>query len=87
MWQIASITSDARFLVLNYASRRRMDQLVKQSKLPVRVVDAKRAYVPLRPQKKPGTNTPPPKNHPDIEIDDPTGAGYLKLARTVLSLT
>lgn len=87
VWQIASINSDARFLVLNYTSRARMDQLVKQSALPVRVVDSRRAYVPLRPQKKPGTNTPPPKNHPGIDIDDPTGAGYLNLARTVLSLS
>jgi transcription-repair coupling factor (superfamily II helicase) len=83
-WQIASITSDARFIVLHYTHRRRIEFLAKQSKYPVRIVDAKRAYIPLRPQKKPGTTKLPPKNYPDIDIDQPTGSGYVKLARTVL---
>ncbi|TWU08404.1 transcription-repair coupling factor [Stieleria varia] len=86
VWQIRSITNDARFLVLNYASRRRMDQLAKQSSLPIRIVDHRKAYIPLRPQKKPGTQETPPKNHPGIEIDDSTGSGYLRLARQALSL-
>ncbi|QDV42621.1 Transcription-repair-coupling factor [Stieleria neptunia] len=83
-WQIASITSDARFIVLHYTQRRRVDLLAKHSKYPVRIVDAKRAYIPLRPQKKPGSKKQPPKNYPEIDIDDPTGGGYLKLARGVL---
>ncbi|MCA9136390.1 MAG: transcription-repair coupling factor [Planctomycetales bacterium] len=83
-WQIASITSDARFIVLNYTQRRRVEFLAKQSPYPVRIVDSRRAYIPLRPQKKPGTATPPPKNYSDIDIDDPSGAGFVKLARGVL---
>ncbi|MCC9603965.1 transcription-repair coupling factor [Stieleria sp. JC731] len=80
-WQISSITSDARFLVLHYTDKRRMELLAKRSDLPVRIVDGRRAYVPLRPQRKPGTTERPPKDYPGIEMDDPTGRGYLKLAR------
>ncbi|KAA5543913.1 transcription-repair coupling factor [Roseiconus nitratireducens] len=83
-WQIGSITSDARFLVLNYTQRRRIELLARQAKYPVRIVDQRRAYVPLRPQRKPGTKEQPPKNHPGVDMDDPTGAGYLALARGVL---
>ena len=83
-WQIASITSDARFLVLNYSQRRRVELLAKHAKYPVRIVDSRRAYVPLRPQKKPGTNQTPPKNYPEIDIDQASGSGFLKLARGVL---
>jgi transcription-repair coupling factor (superfamily II helicase) len=83
-WQIASITSDARFIVLHYTQRRRIELLAKQSKYPVRIVDSRRAYIPLRPQKKPGTQKAPPKNYEKIDIDDSTGNGYLKLARGVL---
>lgn len=83
-WQIASITSDARFIVLNYTQRRRVEFLAKQSRYPVRIVDSRRAYIPLRPQKKPGAKAPPPKNYSEIDIDDSTGGGYLKLARSVL---
>ncbi|MEO1617210.1 MAG: transcription-repair coupling factor [Planctomycetota bacterium] len=84
-WQIASITSDARFLVFHYTQRKRIEFLAKRAEYPVRIVDERRAYVPLRPQKKPGTTKPPPKNHPGIEIDDPSGSGFLTLARGVLS--
>ncbi|MCO8121443.1 transcription-repair coupling factor [Stieleria sp. TO1_6] len=83
-WQIGSITSDARFIVLHYTQRRRIELLAKQSRYPVRIVDSRRAYIPLRPQKKPGTSKPPAKNYPEIDIDDSTGSGYLKLARAVL---
>lgn len=83
-WQIASITNDARFIVLHYTQRRRVEFLAKQSKYPVRIVDSRRAYIPLRPQKKPGTQKLPPKNYPNIDIDDPTGTGYLELACGVL---
>jgi len=83
-WQIASITNDARFLVFHYTQRRRVELLAKRSKYPVRVVDSKRAYIPLRPQKKPGATEQPPKNYPEIDIDDPSGGGYLQLARAAL---
>jgi transcription-repair coupling factor (superfamily II helicase) len=79
-WQIGAITSDARFLVLHYSRRRRIETLAKQSKFPVRIVDGKRAYVPLRPQRKPGTSKPPAKNYPNVNMDDATGIGYLQLA-------
>lgn len=86
-WQIASVTCDARFIVLHYTQRQRVEFLAKQSKYPVRIVDSRRAYIPLRPQKKPGTTKIPPKNYPEIDIDEPTGGGYLKLARAVLGTT
>ena len=61
-----------------------IETLAKQSRFPVRIVDSRRAYVPLRPQKKPGTNKPPPKNYEGVDLDDPTGVGYLTLARGAL---
>ena len=85
-WQIASITYDARFIVLHYTDRRRIEHLAGKSTIPVRIVDQRRAYVPIVPQKRPGSKTPPPKSHPGIDITDPTGEGWLKLARTVLHL-
>ena len=85
-WQIAAITFDARFIVLHYTDRRRIDQLAGKSPIPVRIVDGTKAYVPIVPQKKPGSKTPPPKSHPGIDIENPTGEGWLKLARTVLHL-
>ncbi|MEM6470554.1 MAG: transcription-repair coupling factor [Planctomycetota bacterium] len=86
-WQIASITSDARFLVFHYGERKQIEMLAKRSQFPVRIVDQHRAYVPLRPQKKPGTTQKPPKNHPGIDMDQPSGSGFLELARGVLSAT
>ncbi|WP_436714741.1 transcription-repair coupling factor [Roseiconus lacunae] len=83
-WQIGAITSDARFLVLHYSDRRRIEFLAKRSKMPVRIVDARRAYVPLRPQKRPGTSEKPPKNYPGVDMDHPSGRGYLQLARQTL---
>lgn len=83
-WQIASITSDARFIVLHYTQRRRIETLAKQARFPVRIVDSRRAYVPLRPQKKPGAKTPPPKNYDGVDMDDATGSGFLTLARGTL---
>jgi len=85
-WQIASIAHDARFIVLHYSDRRRINQLANQSTIPVRIVDNLRAYVPIVPQKQPGSKAPTPKSHPGIEITDPSGEGWLKLARTVLHL-
>ena len=54
-WQIAAITNDARFIVLHYTKAARMKQLARDStEIPVRIVDQRRAYIPIVPQKKPG---------------------------------
>ena len=45
-WLIRSVSSDARFIVLNYTSRRRIEQLEKHSSIPIRIVDKRRAYIP-----------------------------------------
>ena len=85
-WQIAAITNDARFIVLHYTNRSRIEQLSRKSEIPVRVVDNKKAYVPIVPPKKPGSKTPPPTNYPGVDRNRPGGAGYLQLARAVLRL-
>ena len=82
-WEVDSISSDARFLVLHYKERGRIELLAKHSKFPVRIVDQRRAYVPLRPQKKPGAKQPPPKNYEGIDMDHPSGSGFIALARGV----
>ncbi len=84
-WQISAVTHDARFIVLHYTARARIEQLSLNSVVPVRIVDNKKAYIPIRPQKKPGATKPPPKNHPGMDIDTAGGVGWLKLARAVLS--
>jgi transcription-repair coupling factor (superfamily II helicase) len=49
IWQIAGLAvEDERFLVLRYSDRRRIEQLAKQSRIPVRIVDQKKAYVPRK---------------------------------------
>jgi len=67
-WQISSITNDARFIVLHYSNRRRIDQLAQNARVPVRVVDGRKAYVPIK----------------GFDMSDPTGAAWLQLARAVL---
>ncbi|MGV3482965.1 MAG: transcription-repair coupling factor [Planctomycetaceae bacterium] len=52
LWQISAITNDARFMVLHYSDRRRIEQLARRSPVPVRVVDEKKAYVPIHPKRK-----------------------------------
>ncbi|QDT12450.1 transcription-repair coupling factor [Stieleria marina] len=84
--QISAITNNDRFLVLHYSNRKQMEQIQRNSPFQVRIVDRSQAFVPLRPQRKPGTTTPAPKSHPGIDIDDPTGIGYLELTRQVLNL-
>ncbi len=71
-WQVAAITSDPRFIVLHYGNRSRIDQLARSSSHPVRVVDGKKAYVPVK----------------DIDMGDPaTGEGWLRLAREIFDLS
>ncbi|MEM9364755.1 MAG: transcription-repair coupling factor [Planctomycetota bacterium] len=67
-WSLKSITNNERFLVLHYANRRRMEHLAKQSSIPVRIVDERRAYVPTK----------------DYDMTHPSGEAWLQLARATL---
>jgi transcription-repair coupling factor (superfamily II helicase) len=70
-WQIAMITSDARFIVLHYSNRRQIEQLAKTSSIPIRIVDKKRAYIPTK----------------DYDMQaDPAGTSWLQLARAALHI-
>ncbi|WP_237607586.1 transcription-repair coupling factor [Roseimaritima sediminicola] len=69
IWLISSLQTQTGFLVLNYSDSGRIEQLARQSKHPVRIVDCRKAYVPAK----------------EIDPDDPTGVGWLQLARRVLS--
>jgi transcription-repair coupling factor (superfamily II helicase) len=68
-WQIASITSDARFIVLHYTNRRQMERLARQSTIPIRVVDKTRAYIPTKGY--------------DMQVDA-AGTSWLQLGRAAL---
>lgn len=71
-WQISSITSDARFIILNYSNRRQIEQLAKTSRVAIRIVDRRRAYIPTK----------------DFDMNaDPTGKSWLQLARAALHLS
>lgn len=70
-WQIAAITADARFIVLHYSDRRRVDQLAKHSSIPIRIVDRTRAYIPTKGY--------------DMNMDA-VGTSWLRLARVALHL-
>lgn len=70
-WQVRSITSDARFIVLHYADRRRIDQLARSSQIPIRVVDRRRAYIPTKGY--------------DMNVDA-AGTSWLRLARAALHI-
>jgi len=84
LWQISAITSDSRFLVLHYSDRRRIEQLAKRSPVPVRIVDERKAYVPIHRKPEPGGSS-------QISIDDtldftdPSGAAWLDLADMVFT--
>lgn len=70
-WQIGVIDSDARFIVLHYSNRRQMEQLAKTSKIAIRIVDRKRAYIPTKGY--------------DMTAD-PAGTSWLQLARAALHI-
>lgn len=70
-WQIASITSDARFIVLHYTNRRQVEQLAKSSSIPIRIVDNRRAYIPVKDY--------------DMNVDA-VGTSWLQLARAALHI-
>ncbi len=69
-WAIAAITHDPRFLVLHYTDRRRIEALASRASVPVRVVDAHRAFVPTK----------------GFDMSDPAGKAWLQLARALLYL-
>jgi transcription-repair coupling factor (superfamily II helicase) len=70
-WQISSITSDARFIVLHYSNQRQIEKLAKTSRVAVRIVDRQRAYIPTK----------------DFDMQaDPAGTSWLQLARAALHL-
>ncbi|MCG8649268.1 MAG: transcription-repair coupling factor [Pirellulales bacterium] len=71
-WQIAAITADARFIVLHYSDRRRVEQLSKSSTIPIRIVDRKRAYIPTKAY--------------NMNVDA-AGTSWLQLARAALHLS
>ncbi|MEM9828452.1 MAG: transcription-repair coupling factor [Planctomycetota bacterium] len=70
-WLIRSITSDARFIILNYTNRKRIEQLQQHSSIPIRIVDRRKAYVPTKGY--------------DMEADS-AGTSWLQLARAALHL-
>ncbi len=70
-WQIAAITTNDRFIVLHYTSKRRIEQLEKNTQIPIRIVDAKRAYIPTKAY--------------DMNVDA-AGTSWLQLARSALHL-
>lgn len=70
-WLVRSITTDARFIILNYANRGRIEQLVKHSSIAIRVVDRRKAYIPTKGY--------------DMEADA-AGTSWLQLARAALHI-
>lgn len=70
-WQISSITSDARFIILNYSNRRQIEQLATTSTIPIRVVDQRRAYIPTKAY--------------DMNVDA-VGTSWIQLARAALHI-
>jgi transcription-repair coupling factor (superfamily II helicase) len=48
-WYISAIYLEGEFLVLRYASRARIEQLARDHKGKVRIVDDKSAYLPMVP--------------------------------------
>jgi transcription-repair coupling factor (superfamily II helicase) len=70
-WQIAAVTADARFIVLHFTDRRRIEHLAKSSSIEVRIVDRKRAYIPTKAY--------------DMNVDA-AGTSWMRLARAVLHI-
>ena len=70
-WQIAAITSDARFIILHYTNRRQMERLASTSSIAIRIVDRQRAYIPTK-----GYN---------MQVDK-VGTSWLQLARAALHI-
>jgi transcription-repair coupling factor (superfamily II helicase) len=86
LWQISAITNDTRFMVLHYSDRRRIEQLAKRSPVPVRIVDEKKAYIPIHPKHKgaDGLLLSSFLNGED-PFNEPSGQAWLDLANAVFS--
>jgi transcription-repair coupling factor (superfamily II helicase) len=67
-WSIQSLTNNDRFIVIQYADRRRIEQLVENASVPVRIVDSRKAYIPTK----------------NFDMSNPTGEAWLSLARAAL---
>lgn len=67
-WGIQSISNNDRFIVLQYANERRIQELVDRASVPVRIVDSRKAYIPTK----------------GFDMSDPTGEAWLQLARAAL---
>ncbi len=70
-WQIAAITTNDRFIVLHYTNRRRIEQLQKNTPIPIRIVDHNKAYIPTKAY--------------NMNVDA-AGTSWLQLARSALHL-
>lgn len=84
LWQISAITNDQRFIVLHYSNRRRIEQLAKRCPVPVRIVDEKKAYVPIHAKAEAGGSSQLPI-HPGLNFNDPCGQAWLDLADLVFT--
>lgn len=67
-WGIQSISHNDRFIVLQYANKRRLEELVEKASVPVRIVDSRKAYIPTK----------------GFDMSHPTGEAWLQLARAAL---
>ncbi len=83
LWQVSAITSDNRFMVLHYSDRRRIEQLAKRSSIPVRIVDEKKAYVPIHQKGEGGVVF---SIDPRLDFDQPSGQAWLELAFLVFTV-
>ena len=70
IWSITGIATENDFLVLRYRDSGLLEQLARRSRHPVRIVDRRKAYVPVR----------------GVDLTDPTGSGWLELARNVVQI-
>jgi len=69
-WGIRSITNNDRFIVMQYSNRRRIQQLAENSSVTIRVVDERKAYLPIKA----------------YDMSDSSGAAWLQLSRAALWL-
>ena len=67
-WGIQSISHNDRFIVLQYANKRRLEELVANASVPVRIVDSSKAYIPTK----------------GFDMSHPSGEAWLQLARAAL---
>lgn len=67
-WGIQTISHNDRFIVLQYANKRRLEELVEKASVPVRIVDSRKAYIPTK----------------GFDMSHPTGEAWLQLARAAL---